>query len=268
MNRRQAEAPILIKDRETDKSATESSECITIKPNFAHAIKYGMNPRKALEKCPPAAPKDITKELLEKCVEAGLGVPDIAQGFGTIRGTIYTYAAKCGFKFSHGKTDEPKEKPAAVTAFPLQPEKTTGDAEPPTGVIEYFPETSSTENDDIPFTDEPPLPSAAKPVEEEFVISFGEQKRRMNEIVISTRDLVVYADPTLLLTSRFKITATKGLTKIRFEPCAIGNKFVPHTETSCKFNCGKLVGYAHDIGLNLPAVYDLDPKTLTGTLRK
>ncbi len=66
---------------------------------FAKGLVIGMPAREALEKCLPARPKEITKDLLQICVDGGLNREEIAVGFGTTVNRVKQEACKRQFKF-------------------------------------------------------------------------------------------------------------------------------------------------------------------------
>jgi hypothetical protein len=90
---------------------------------FAEAIDLGMRPHEALTKCTPATTKQITKERLQICANAGFDVNDIAKAFCATVAATYYYLSKHRIKLVT-KTQKSKLEPvkAQVEKEPHQVE--------------------------------------------------------------------------------------------------------------------------------------------------
>ena len=116
--------PILRKDIEAANTPATPKHT-TRKATFSEAIDMGQRPHDALIKCEPSTTKEITKERLHACANAGFDVNDIAKAFGATVAATYYYLSKHRIELVT-KTQKSKLEPATARV-----EKVTHQVVPP-----------------------------------------------------------------------------------------------------------------------------------------
>lgn len=128
----------------------EVSAVMTRKMNFADWVKCGKQPREGME-LPDAELADLTKELMGKCLNAGMSVSEIARKFGCKYKDAYNRYYRLGFA-----------KPAEQEPLNDEPVADQEPAQPSYEFIQPTPEALEQ------FFTEEPLP-ANDPVDEQVV---------------------------------------------------------------------------------------------------
>lgn len=267
---------------------------------FAKALVIGMPARKALEESLPSTTKDITKELLQACVDGGLSSSEIAQGFGVSRANLYNICSKFRFKFSKRQSAEEPGRGAGEDGAAGGGEGGAGDGGQPPGavageevakalqaILERDAEQAKASSVFTPLPADPgaahtptaeeladlmgaggqPGPKAgdAPTPADEWPFSFGVSRPEAGPL------LTIYADGRILIRQLplptntlyvFKFNA--DLTRCRIEKSPEGTKVRAKDNEGIEGRLRRMADKLVEVGLKLPARYRLDPQTLIG----
>ena len=226
---------------------------------FAKALVIGMPPREALETCLPSRLKDITKELLQACVDGGLTRDEIAKGFGTTMSSLVWKASQVNFKFPDGRKRQQRETPGpageagaanqgAGGEAPLTPGAAAGNAPPGAAAI-----TGGS----------PPAPPAPEP--DDWAFTFGEGRKETGpELAIYSDGRIMIRKVSMPVDTQYLFKFNRDFTMCRIESSPEGVKVHWKGTEGIESRIRPLANQFHKLGMKFTVRYRLDPATLIG----